>query len=245
MRGLEVLEALAGMQQPARLREIAHRCALSESQAFRVLAALERDAFVSHLGRRGYRVGSRSVALGTLIGPRPVLVRSVQPVIARLALNVGEAVVFHLRSGAHRVLVLRAIPPNARMRELGGVIGERSPLPVGASGRVILAHLPEEEVRRVVPGGTAAERLDHIRTTGYEISLGENHPGINGISSVLLSEEGDPLGSLTIAGEASRLSTDAMVRHSMPLLRACRELGPLVASLLGPDPGATIAALDL
>jgi DNA-binding IclR family transcriptional regulator len=130
LRGLEVLEALAGMRQPASLRAVARRTGLSESQAFRVLRELESSGYLEHLGRSGYRLGSRSVALSTLIGPRPALLRAVQPVLARLAVTTHEAVVLHLRSGADRVLALGVpalgVPaPSGPVRDPAGVLGER------------------------------------------------------------------------------------------------------------------------
>jgi DNA-binding IclR family transcriptional regulator len=249
LRGIEVLEALAGMRQPASLRAVARRTGLSESQAFRVLRELEQGGYLEHLGRSGYRLGSRSVALSTLIGPRPALLRAVQPVLARLAVTTREAVVLHLRSGADRVLALGVPAPSGPIRDPAGVLGERSPLAVGASGRVILAHLPEDEVAALDPDGLARPRLARIRELGYDTSYGENHPGINGISAPLLSgsgaDTGDALGSITIAGPVARLPESVIVPLARPLARACQDLSPRLAAILGPSPGVTLEALDL
>jgi len=242
LRGLEVVEALAGMRQPASLREIAARVGVSEAQTFRLLRALEQAHYVDHLGRSGYRIGSRSVALGTIIGPRPAFLRAVQPAIGRLAARTREGVVVHLRTGDYRVLVLGIPGSSAPTADAGGALGERSRLGVGASGRVILAYLPAAERGTAHP---SARLLTAIRDRGYEMSFGENHPGINGISGPLLTTEGKALGSVTIAGPATRLTEAAMVRLSGALLATCRELSPTMASLLGPEPGATVAALDL
>jgi DNA-binding IclR family transcriptional regulator len=83
------------------------------------------------------------------------------------------------------------------------------------------------------------------------MSYGENHPGINGISVPLLAEAEDPgtplvaLGSMTVAGPSARLHPQGLARLIGPLLGACRDLSPRLAALLGPNPGATIEALDL
>lgn len=251
LRGLQVLEALAGMRQPASLRAVAERIELSESQTFRVLRELERDGYLDHLGRSGYRLAGRSVALATLIGPRPAMLRAIQPVITRLAQLTGEAVVLHLRSGSTRVLVLGVPAPSGPVLDPAGVLGERSPLAVGSSGRIILAYLPASELVGMELAGLSAERLSAIRERGYETSFGENHPGINGVSAPLLAyredagAEGEALGSITIAGPAERLSHDEFPRLVPMLLAACRDLGPRLASILGPDLGDTVRALDL
>ena len=250
-----MLEALAGMRQPASLRAVAERIGLSESQAFRVLRELERQGYLDHLGRSGYRLAGRSVALATLIGPRPAMLRAIQPVIARLAHLTGEAVVLHLRSGAARVLVLGVPAPSGPILDPAGVLGERSPLAVGSSGRIILAYLPSSALVDIDLAGLTSNQLSAIRERGYETSFGENHPGINGVSAPLLAyrednredagQEGEALGSITIAGPAERLSEADFPRVLPMLLAACRDLGPRLASLLGPDLGETVRALDL
>ncbi|WP_167097576.1 IclR family transcriptional regulator [Mycobacterium sp. DL592] len=251
LRGLQILETLAGMRQPAALREIAERIGLSDSYTFRILRSLEREGYLHHLGRDGYRLASRSIALATLIGPRPALLRLMYPVVARLAIVSGEAAVVHLRAGDARVLVLGVPAPSGPMVDPAGVLGERSPLAVGASGRVILAHLPTAELAGLELEGITPERLAEIRQRGYEISCGENHPGINGISVPLLAEADHPatqpfvLGSMTVAGPSGRLSSTALTRLVGPLLGASRELSPRLGALLGPNPGAAVGALDL
>ncbi|KWX67479.1 IclR family transcriptional regulator [Mycobacterium sp. NAZ190054] len=251
LRGLQLLEALAGMRQPATLRDIAERAGLSESYAFRLLQALEREGYLHHLGRSGYRLASRSVALATLIGPRPAMLRVMYPVVARLATVSGEAAIVHLRAGHFRVLVLGVPAPSGPVVDPAGVLGERSPLTSGASGRIILAHLPESELGGIDLDGITPEHLAEIRRRGYEMSYGENHPGINGVSVPLLAQAEDQvdpplaLGSMTIAGPAARLPRQALVRLVRPLQGACRDVSPRLAALLGPNPGATVNALDL
>jgi IclR family transcriptional regulator, acetate operon repressor len=144
IRALRVLETLAGLQQPASLPTIAEKAQLTRTKAYRVLRGLQEHGFVDHAGHGGYRIGSRAVALATLIGPRPALLQAARPVLTRLAVQTSEVVTLMLRSGAHRVLVLAAEPPGNPER-VPVVIGERSPLTSGCSGRAILAFLPEAE----------------------------------------------------------------------------------------------------
>ena len=233
------------MRQPASLRDIAERAGQSQSQAFRVLQALEYDGYLEHLGRAGYRLGGRSAALGALLGLRPAVLRAISPLLARLAIQTRAAAVLHLRSGSDRVLVLSMPTPSGPAYDPAGVLGERSPLAVGASGRVILAHLPPADIDQFNLEGVTHARLEQIRELGYETSHSENHPGINGISAALLSDDGTALGSMTLAGPASRMTDVALVRLAPILLRACRELAPRLANLLGPNPGSSVEALDL
>lgn len=251
-RSLRVLEALAGMEQPASLLDVTAAVGLSKASTYRVLRALQDDGYVDHLGRRGYRIGSRSVALGSLIGPRPNLVKRARPVLSRLAAAAGETTTLHLRSGEHRVLVLFAEPdPHPHPIEVR--LGERAPLTSGCSGRAILAHLPTEEatdvIDRHVRGRTRARlerELESIRSTGYAMSFRENHAQFHGISAALLDPDDDrPLGSIAIAGIDRRLPEDALRRLGRPLSAACRQLAPHLATILGPNSFSGLEALDV
>jgi DNA-binding IclR family transcriptional regulator len=251
-RPLRVLEALAGMEQPASLLAVATAVGLSKASAYRVLRSLQDEGYVDHAGRRGYRIGSRSLALASLVGPRPALLQRARPVLTRLAAGAQATATLHLRSGEHRVLVLGA-EQNAEPQRRRVHVGERAPLTSGCSGRVILAHLPAEEAAKVVTaharGRTRKElerELDTIRADGYALSFSENHRHFNGIGAALLDpDNGFPLGSIAVAGPDERMSEDALRRLAPPLMSACNGLAPHLATLLGPNASARLDALDV
>jgi DNA-binding IclR family transcriptional regulator len=99
--------------------------------------------------------------------------------------------------------------------------------------------------RERVEVGELARRWPWARAAGSSSSYGENHPGINGISAPLMAGDHTVLGSITIAGPAERLPEAVINRLAGPLAGACQELSPRLASILGPDPGITLEALDL
>ncbi len=136
IRALVVLETLAGLEQPASLPTIAGEAQLTKTKAYRILRGLQDHGFVDHVGRGGYRIGSRAVALASLIGPRPALLRLARPVLAKLAAEASETVTLHLRSGAHRVLVQPAVSGD-RSPIVGSL---RSGLPAGSAPRTTAPH---------------------------------------------------------------------------------------------------------
>ncbi|MFI2188313.1 IclR family transcriptional regulator [Streptomyces sioyaensis] len=251
MRGLRILESMSGMEQPVNLRAVAARVGLSQSQTFRILKLLEEEGYVDHLGRSGYRLGSRAVALSFLLGPRPPLLRVVQPVVARLAATTAESAAMHLRSGDHRVLVAGIPKPNSPLRETV-TLGERAPLTSGCGGLVILAHLPAEQQEAILTAQPATERypsqetLSRIREQGHALSFGENHPGVWGIAVALLDPtDGTPLGSLTVAALEEQLTETRMSLFSGLMHAARHELAPRLAALLGPHSRGRLSALDV
>lgn len=247
LRGLEILETLAGMRQPASLADIAARVGVSESQTYRVLASLVDGGYVDHPSRAGYRMGARSLALAVMMGPRPTLLHAVYPALTRLARRAGHGVVMHVRSGADRVLLLGVPGPHDADVAAVNYFGERSPLGVGASGRVILAALAAqfpEQLASVGRVGVTDSHLAAIRARGYELSFGENHPGINGVSVAIVTGE-TVVGSLTIAGPEGLLAEAELIRCAAELAATARTLGQRLARLLGPGASAEYEALDV
>lgn len=249
-RALFLLELLAGMEQPSTLAQIMARAGLSKSSAYRALRSLQDTGFVDHLGRRGYRLGTRSFALASLVIPRDAFIRACRPILAWLVQFSNETAVVAMRSGDHRVVVFDMHPPR-EPRERSPLIGERTPLTSGCAGTAILAHLPEVEVKQIVARrptrgkDTNPDQLATIRNLGYAISLGANHVGLNGIAAPLLSPfSGDPLGSLSISGSAERLDEVRLHGLSDALKRATTELAPLLAKRLGPMASERWPSLD-
>lgn len=247
-----MLETLAAMEQPASLLAIASAVGLSKAGAYRVLRALQDQGYVDHAGRRGYRIGSRSIALASLVGPRPALLHRARPVLSRLAAMAQATATMHLRSGDHRVLVL-GTEQLTKLQPKRVHIGERAPLTSGCSGRVILAHLPAEEANSVVVEQTAGRNraklereLDLIRADGYALSFSENHLSFNGIGAALLDlDTGYPLGSIAIAGPDEQLPEGALRTLARPLIAACDGLAPHFSALLGPTSSMRREALDV
>ncbi|MDQ0382485.1 DNA-binding IclR family transcriptional regulator [Amycolatopsis thermophila] len=250
-RGLRLLEVLAGMEQPASLHAIADAVGLPKASTYRVLRSLQSDGYIDHSGRRGYRIGSRSLALASLIGPRPALLQRAHPLLMTLAAQAGHTATLHLRSGSHRVLVLSAAPAaNPHRRDFDA--GERAPLTSGCSGRAILAHLPGEHAATVIAAHARRKRswLEHelatIRAVGYAMSFSDNHPHLNGIGAALLDpEDGYPLGAVAIAGPEEQLPEAGLRRLAAPLTAAAAKLGPLLAAVTGPHAWMRFGSLDV
>jgi IclR family transcriptional regulator, acetate operon repressor len=251
LRSLLVLEALSGMAQPASLERVMARTRLPKSKAYRALRALQDEGFVDRVGREGYRVGGRSLALSLLIGPRPALLQTLRPVVRWLSDVTGQTATLHLRSGKDRVLALGAGPKQAKAQDLPP-IGERAPLSVGCGGTSILAYLPTDEATDVLKAGAGStevatpDDLATIRNDGFALSFARNHAGTNGVSAPLLDPlDSYPLGSLAIAGPAGMLNESKLREYALPLRRACAQVAPHLASMLGPNSSERLDALDV
>lgn len=100
--------------------------------------------------------------------------------------------------------------------------GTRMPIHSSALGKAILAHLPRDEVRRMVERTgmpQATERtitdiddlcadLDRIRDRGYATDDEEGHSGIFCVAAPVVVAD-DPLGAVSVTGPSQRMQEDA------------------------------------
>ena len=224
---------------------------LPSTKAYRSLPALQHHGFVDDIGHREYRLGSRSIALGSLTGSPPALRRAAQPLLDRLAAFAPEATSLHLRSGTHRVLAIGAAAQGQALRS-SFTLGERAPLTSSCSGTVILAHLTVVGAQKITASSPRREErpsaalLTVIRSDGNGRSFDDNHVGVNGIAAHLQGPiDNSPLGSIAIAGAERRLLESTLRELVFPLRKTCRELEPHLARMLGPNSSKRLTSLDV
>jgi DNA-binding IclR family transcriptional regulator len=98
----------------------------------------------------------------------------------------------------------------------------------GAASKVILAHLPPRQLKRVFERhakahgagnwNTLKDNLRAIRRTGLCVSHGELDPGTTGVAAPLFSPRGQVVGSLAVAWHAP--ADEGAVAHLGRLIQA-------------------------
>jgi DNA-binding IclR family transcriptional regulator len=149
------------------------------------------------------------------------------PHMERLRDECGESVVLAELHGAHVVPVMRA--DGLHEMRMNQEVGRRYPAHAGATGKVLLAHLPPDQLKEVLAGAsferltpatvTAESKLlpelDRVRVAGTAVTNGERVPEAVAISAPVFDADGRVVVALTISGIASRytreqLSADAL-----------------------------------
>lgn len=107
-------------------------------------------------------------------------------------------------------------------------LGHKTPVYSGATGKILLAYQPEEEVRRVIDNGlqrytkntiTTEEglrkNLQEIRERGYALSFEETDEGVSAIGAPIFDGRGELIYGISIVGPTERLKEkgiDQLVR---------------------------------
>jgi DNA-binding IclR family transcriptional regulator len=137
--------------------------------------------------------------------------------------------------GATTVIIDRVVP-NSRL-QVNEIIGRRDSALGGAGGRVLLAHLSEDALNKVLSSGLARlndkcvvdkdsykKSLRHIRELGYAVDDEEMVPGVRAISVPIRNDRGEVIASLSVAGSVLRLTGERLPEVIRQTLDAANEI---------------------
>lgn len=237
-RVLRILSTFVDGDDSLGVTEISQRLGMTKSMVHRGLMTLLRHGYVLRdpSGTR-YQLGPAIADFGTLWLKPPDIHLLCRPFEDGLFDLTGETVSIHVPIGNNVVCVdgVEGRGPVARRVPLGGSI----PLHVSPAGRVVLAYLPDEEIERYLSRPLRVFTKNTLRTpeqvwahvrkvreNGYADFLGDHYPKAVGssVSFPILDINGEPHGSITVAGPIDRLPPDR-IRTLVP------ELAPIIAAL--------------
>jgi IclR family acetate operon transcriptional repressor len=205
---LSVLEALV---EHDRLADIAARAGLPKSTVHRILRGLVERGFARSDGTGTYLPGPRILSLAGQALARYDFSRHAGPVLHSLQARTGHTVHFAIHSGDEAIYVEKI--EGQRPYRMASRIGMHLRLHCTAIGKAILAHLPEEDVRRIV-GRTGLERrtehtitslrdlwpeLRRVRERGWALDDEENEEGIRCVAAPVFDHHGRVMGAVSVS----------------------------------------------
>ncbi len=249
VRGAQVLDrtfkmlSLFTRERPAwAVTEISAAIGLPKSTTYRILSVLEFYQYVARDPETGkFRLGSGALALGWSALESNDLRRLAMPVMKRLAAETGETVLLTVLGEDKLASVCVERIESARQVRLILEVGRRVSLHAGASSKILLAYMPDDEVERVLaicglprigrntitdPAALRAD-LAEIRRLGYSRSFEETDEGAAGVAAPVLDGGGRMVAALGIAGPLARFGTDDLPRMIARTRAAAAEVARL------------------
>lgn len=166
----------------------------------------------------GYAPGPRIIEWDRMMRAHDPILRAGREIIDALVADTGLELLVSQLYGDRIVNVHYEHTGRNVPLELGR--GSVVPMFRGSTSRVILAELPQPQLRRlytahqddvyVMAIGSDWRRftaaLTDVRRRGYAISTGELHPAMTGIAAPVFGERRAILGSITLIGETTRFA---------------------------------------
>ena len=220
-RALQVLRFLAAQPDPVPLERIATALDLPRSTAYHLINAMIEQGFVTHLAEeRRYCLGVAAFEVGTGYARQEPLQRIAHRYLARLVDRTGQSAHLAVPHGRDVLYVLEERAPGRA--PLVTDVGVRLPAHLTASGRAILAAMPESQVRALYPSrdafvdrhGHGPQSLSALRSVltetrrrGYAEEDGDVTPGFASVAVAVLDPNGAPLAGIAVTYD-SRESVD-------------------------------------
>lgn len=232
-RALDVLMCFTNQTPELTMTQISGLIGINKSTVHRLLATLEGKRFVERDAVTGvYKPGIRLLQMAFLTMENNDLRRLAAPFLHNLCDQFRENVNLSILDGAD-VVYVDAIESSQRVK-LAAAPGQRLPAFCTASGKAILAFLPEENIKHILergmPGYTQNtltspelffENIRQVRELGFAISIQEFEDGINAIAAPICNQ---PIASISIAGPAYRLTRERMLEIGPDLLVTAKNI---------------------
>jgi IclR family transcriptional regulator, acetate operon repressor len=241
-RAMGILLAFTASDRSLGVSEIARSLDLPKSAVHRILGSLLKTGFVERDEPGGrYRLGPRAIDLGmAAMGTQDVRAMAL-PIMQDLSLKTGETVTLSMLIGRERVYVGQV--EGSKTVRMTVRVGARFPLYAGASGRAILAALPQPEqdayldsvpLRPLTPDTITSRpglerELKTVREAGYASSSGERDPWAAAVAAPLVTARGRVLGSVSVCGPRQRFGRAEVDEYG----RAVAAAAALISAQLG------------
>ena len=231
-RTVELLTALAEAGAPVAPAALAERCDLPPSTTYRLLADLERHGLVARDGRRGVTLGLLVLDFARSLEEllEQTLVQPARDVMRALARAHGETALLTAPGGTHAMCLASVESPQHAVR-LSYDRWRTAPMHLGASGKVLLAHLDDAHAERILaappphPSGgaqidvaTVRGQIAATRRDGHLVTHGELDDGATAVAAPVLDPRGRPVAALSVAGPSERMRP--LLNDIVPAVRA-------------------------
>lgn len=206
---------------------------LSRASAHRTLSEMVENGLLTQSEQREeYRLGPLLRSAAALVSEVSGVRRVAGAHMERLRDECGESVVLAELHDAYVVPVMRV--DGLHEMRMNQEVGRRYPPHAGATGKVLLAHLPPERLDAVLGGAelealtpsTVTERarllddLRLVREAGVGVTLGERVPEAVAISAPVFDVGGTVVAALTISGIASRYTRERLTEDALRARKA-------------------------
>ena len=218
--GLEILLLYDTMTPFFTVAEISRRLVYSQSKTYRLVRTLVKYGLVQEdKGTARYCLGLNALQLGLLAQQQFNITVIARPFMKELSIVTKETVLLTAVNGT-KGIVLERVESEEPIRYSLFQPGTSIPLHCGASSKILMAYLSEEDWNRIIAeeglkrytSNTITKvkelktHLMEIRKKGYAFSDQEVDRDVRAVAAPILNSKGSLVAGLSIAGPAYRIS---------------------------------------
>jgi IclR family transcriptional regulator, KDG regulon repressor len=233
LRALAILELIANRPGGLSNSEISRRLNIATSSCSYILSRLQRAGYIKRNTQRGrYEIGLKVIALTHGALREMGLRNASQPILHRIVAQTGCSGIIAVLDGGLIMIVDKVERPN--LSKLDMDIGVCYPAHSTALGRVLMSHLPENELAEVFPAPGSSfkaqlflEGLEKVKQQGYSVSDGDLFLGVWAVAAPIFDSAGRAIAAVSATG-TPKPQNDSEVTQQ--IIRAAREISARVAA---------------
>jgi DNA-binding IclR family transcriptional regulator len=234
-----LLRAIAESAEPLTATELAERCSLNRSTAWRILATLEEEGLAHREpATNRYAIGYQITRLAGA-GDQS-LVRLARPHLAELSRRTGETVSLGVPRQLRLVYVAQVQPAHVMAADW---LGRAVPLHATSTGKALLAWLTGDELDSVLSQplerftestitdpALLRKELARVRRRGYATSRGELEGALWGASAAVLDARERPVAVVSVWGAERRMRDHGLAQLGQATAAAAAALAAVVTA---------------
>jgi DNA-binding IclR family transcriptional regulator len=220
------------------LSEIASRLRFEKGTVHRMLQTLQARRFIQQDPvTRKYGLGDRSIELGSRIDKNKVLRSTLEPHLKKILEKCKETVWVVVLEGDEAKCIVRSEPD--KFLKVTFQEGCRLPAHCTGGGRILLAGLTDEAVRKLYDGEKTLKKLTpksigtleslmkalkQIRNEDVDFEYDQVSIGANCVSAPIRNLQGQIVAAISISGPKERMSKVKMMEYSEVLKEAVKRI---------------------
>jgi IclR family transcriptional regulator, KDG regulon repressor len=221
-KAFQILDLVAKRDNRLTISDLSRELGISKSTVHGITQTLEGiGAIARNDETRCYTLGMTLLELAHTVYIRIDLKDVARPILEDLMRSTRQNVFLGIRSG-DRVSIVDIIESTQDLK-ITAHIGARLPLLVGATGKVFMASLPENEAaqlirtaglrrdteRSLADPDTYIEEIRKVRKSGYALDDGEYLQGVRAVAAPIHAP-GRPIAAVWVVGFSQSMKTEKM-----------------------------------
>ncbi len=231
-RGLDILEAFTLADPELTIGQIGERAGLPKPTVVRLLSVLADRGYVERVpGAERYRLGVRTLEVGSVFLQSTSLEAEARPIMRRLADETGQTANLGILN-LLQVVHIEVVAPDRPVR-FWAMIGYREDAHVSGLGKVLLAALPARErdaylrrprqqatLRTMTDPDVLRAELELTATRGYAIDDEESNVGVLCVAAPIRNGKGAVEAAVSISGPRAEFDADGNMERFTALVQA-------------------------
>lgn len=228
-RGFAVIRAFSPEAPSLTIAQVSERAGFSRAVARRYLLTLQTLGYVMQTGDH-FNLTPRLLDLGFTYLSTLDLTTVVPPFMEQVTATLHESCSVSVLDGSEVVYVVRR--PAKRIMSINLAVGSRLPAHATSLGKVLLAHLPADDLDRYFQTTDLVKLTDHtiieevklravlaeVLELGWAIADEETEKGVRSVAAPIFDRDGLVNAALNVAGHAARVSLGQLRQEYLPVV---------------------------